>query len=410
MKIAIPICFRSNPFYSIFVSILSYSVLLHSHLLCSIYSILFYSNLFHCILYTDVHCASTLCLLSPSLCPWRVRERVWRELGQVRLLHLLENEEIIFSMLGILYCSSIVTHHLHPAEHGSLQTDECSSDEVSTATATAASEGEGGNGGTMVPSYRDSTTGHAEGSISITVTYCGVGSDRRAVEAWRKSMVLVSRAILEALSSLRSEADRMWLIVCIGLNQVAASIFTTCTCKHTQGQGQGEGQGERQRRFDFILDASQARLLTEVLSEEVHADWIVWGVMLAADCLFCSGEESHHFDKEIADNDACLQVEGEDATRIAASDTLDLMGLKASLLDYRARRDQMEATSATGPASASSSASVCAFLKDCHVTVTPSGSAAAQYVEMNLADLLALHRPNLIARTMDIDGDISFPR
>jgi hypothetical protein len=29
---------------------------------------------------------------------------------------------------------------------------------------------------------------------------------------------------------------------------------------------------------------------------------------------------------------------------------------------------------------------------------------------MNLADLLALHRPNLISRTMNIDGDISFPR
>jgi hypothetical protein len=322
----------------------------------------------------------------------------------VRLLHLLEDEEIIFSMLGILYCSSLVTHHLHPAERGSLQIDECSSDKVSTVTAASESDGiEGGNGGTMVPICRDSVTGHAEGSTSITVTYCGVGS----VEALSKSMVLVSRAILEALSSLRSEADRLWLMVCIGLNQVAASIFTTCTCKHTQGQGQGEGQGERLRRFDFILDASQGRLLTEVLSDEAHADWIVWGVLLAADCLFCSGERRHHLDKEIADNDACLQVEGEDATRIAAADTHDLMGLKASLLDYRARRYQMEAT---GPASASSSASVCAFLKDCHVTVTPSGSAAAQYVDMNLADLFALHRPNLISRTMDIDGDLSSPR
>jgi hypothetical protein len=350
-----------------------------------------------------VHCASTLCLLSPSLCPWRVRERVWRELGQVRLLHLLEDEEIICSILGILCCSSIVTDDLHPADLGSLQGVNYSTDAVAATTATAVSDSdgiEGGNGGTMVPSNGDSLTDHSERSPSITVTYCGIGSDRRAVEAGRKSMVLVSRAIIVALSSLRSEADQLWLIVCIGLNQVAASIFTTCTCKRTQRQGEGESQ----RRFVFFLDASQARLLTEVLSEETCADWIVWGILLSAESLF-NGEKSHLLDMETAVNGGCQEVEegGDDVQRITAADTHDLKGLRASLLDYRARRGQIGATNATRPLPVS--VSVCAFLKDCQVTVTPSGTAVAQYVDANLADLLALHRPHLAARAVDINSN-----
>ena len=50
--------------------------------------------------------ASVLCLLAtPGLFPWRVRERVWRETGAFRLLHLLEGdgkeEECILSSWGV---------------------------------------------------------------------------------------------------------------------------------------------------------------------------------------------------------------------------------------------------------------------------------------------------------------------
>ena len=88
----------------------------------------------------------------------------------------------------------------------------------------------------------------------------------------------------------------------------------------------------------------------------------------------------------------------------------DLEGLKASLLGFRTRREQIGATCAIStttiasainpspvPMSVSVSVSVWAFLKDCHVTVTPSGSGALQCVDSTLAALLSLHRPHLTA-------------
>ena len=391
---------------------------------------------------------------------------MWRELGQVRLLHLLEDEEIVCSMLGILYCSSVVAHSLPHADSVASLKDHFSSEVVATlaptdtaaaATTTAIAatavtntllESDGVEGEyrrTVASDIGDMNTGQAEGTTSITVTYCGVGSDKGAVEAGRKSMVLVSRAILEALSSLRSEGDQMWLIVCIGLNQVAASIFTSCTYKHTQRQGQrqGEGEGEVQgegqrqgqgeRQFDFVLDASQARLLTEVLSERAYADWIVWGVLLAVESLFHTGERRRHSDIEKAANcgDKEGEVEAEGGERGGEvgegkgegkgggrgrgemTRRHDLEGLKASLLGFRTRREQIGATCAIAaptaaptiasainpspvPMSVSVSVSVWAFLKDCHVTVTPSGSGALQCVDSTLAALLSLHRPHLI--------------
>ena len=48
------------------------------------------------------HCASVLVLLSPLLSPWRLRERVWRHLADLRLLHLAEDQRLIKALLPIL--------------------------------------------------------------------------------------------------------------------------------------------------------------------------------------------------------------------------------------------------------------------------------------------------------------------
>ena len=49
-----------------------------------------------------VHCGSVLVLLSPLLSPWRLRERVWRHLADLRLLHLVENPGLIEALLPVL--------------------------------------------------------------------------------------------------------------------------------------------------------------------------------------------------------------------------------------------------------------------------------------------------------------------
>lgn len=125
-----------------------------------------------------MHCVSVLCLLSPWVSPWRVRERVWRELGEIRLLHLLENKKLILSMIGLLQ---------YPQERG-----------------------------------REGREGREErGSSSSS----GGGKDSR--DGSSKTMLLVSKAILGAFSCLRAEEDKDWMIVSVGLYHIAASIFST---------------------------------------------------------------------------------------------------------------------------------------------------------------------------------------
>ena len=142
--------------------------------------------------------------------PWRVRERVWRELGQIRLLHLLEHEELILSMIGLLH---------FPQEVMGVQT-----------------------------------------RASTTVT----GRDGSS-----KTMLLVSKAILEALSILRADEDKDWMLVSVGLYHIAASIFSK------------DGNSA-----SSCMTTPQLRALTHMVSDCSIADWVVYGVLQAADRFF----------------------------------------------------------------------------------------------------------------------------
>jgi hypothetical protein len=103
---------------------------------------------------------------------------VWRELGEIRLLHLLENKVLILSMIGLLR---------YPQEIG---------------------RGVGREG-------RGSSSSSSGG---------GGGNDSR--DRSSKTMLLVSKAILGAFSCLRAEEDKDWMIVSVGLYHIAASIFS----------------------------------------------------------------------------------------------------------------------------------------------------------------------------------------
>ena len=145
--------------------------------------------------------------------PWRVRERVWRELGQIRLLHLLEHEELILSMIGLLH---------FPQEIVRVQT-----------------------GGSATVTGRSSRDGSS------------------------KTMLLVSKAILEALCILRADEDKDWMLVSVGLYHIAASIFSK------------DGYSA-----SSCMTIPQHRALTNMVSNCSIADWVVYGVLKAADRFF----------------------------------------------------------------------------------------------------------------------------
>ena len=50
----------------------------------------------------QVHCGAALVLLAPLVAPWRVRERVWRHFGELRVLHLLEDAALLEGLLPLL--------------------------------------------------------------------------------------------------------------------------------------------------------------------------------------------------------------------------------------------------------------------------------------------------------------------
>ena len=66
-----------------------------------------------------VHCGSVLVLLSPLLSPWRLRERVWRHLADLRLLHLVEDQHIIAALLPVLETPPPFSPPPLPATHPS---------------------------------------------------------------------------------------------------------------------------------------------------------------------------------------------------------------------------------------------------------------------------------------------------
>ena len=216
--------------------------------------------------FTDVHCVSVLALLSPTLSPWRVRERVWRELGELRLLHLLEDSDLILSMLGLLDASRVEV--VPPVvQRGS------GSGSASTTTATAAVENGGGVDKAIDPAtVSSSSTKGTSTAVAVTVAVAPSG-----LSASSPTMLLVSKAIIDTLCSLRSEEDKDWLIASIGLYQVSSSIFM-----------------RSDQYSPIVVNVKQFRLLTELLENQKIPDWIVIGTLLAASYSLsqpCKGED-----------------------------------------------------------------------------------------------------------------------
>ena len=216
--------------------------------------------------FTDVHCVSVLALLSPTLSPWRVRERVWRELGELRLLHLLQDPDLIISMLGLLDASKVEVV-LPVVNRGS----GSASASTTTATAVAAVE----NGG-VVDKAIDPATTSSSSNKATAVPVAGTVAPS-GLSASSPTMLLVSKAIIDTLCSLRSEEDKDWLIASIGLYQVSSSIFM-----------------RSDRNSPIVVNVKQFRLLNELLENQKIPDWIVIGTLLAASYSLsqpCKGED-----------------------------------------------------------------------------------------------------------------------
>lgn len=217
--------------------------------------------------------------------PWRVRERVWRELGQIRLLHLLEHEELILSMIGLLH---------FPQEVMGLQT-----------------------------------------GVSPTVT--GRGSR----DGSSKTMLLVSKDILEALCILRADEDKDWMLVSVGLYHIAASIFS-----------------KYGNSASSCMTTPQFRALTNMVSDCSIADWVVYGVFQAADRFFgcdaatdegtivpCKEEEKEEEGKKVEaikdeEKEERKEMVGYDGTkqRAGAGQVQGLTGLQERFKRYHAER------------------------------------------------------------------------
>ena len=202
---------------------------------------------------------------------------MWRELGELRLLHLLEDPSIIRSLLGLLDTSDVV----FPLNKGTNHTPT-DTNNIDTVLIHNSSDG---------ASYSDSkgdALGHLS-SITATATASsstgdqminsrGVSSSAKGKERQKQSrnstLVLVAKAIIETLSTLRSEGDNGWIVVSIGLYHISSSIFNTSP----------------ENNFITVND-SQQRLLSDLLQNQKVADWIVLGVLLAADAFLLHGIE-----------------------------------------------------------------------------------------------------------------------
>lgn len=265
---------------------------------------------------------------------------MWRELGEIRLLHLLENKALILSMIGLLQ---------YPQERGS----------------------EGGGG-------------KERGSSS------GAGKDSR--DGSSKTMLLVSKAILGAFSCLRAEEDKDWMIVSVGLYHIAASIFSSDSTAASP-----------------TITAPQHRALTNMLSDCSTADWVVCGVLQAAD-RFLSNEAStdrtvHAQCEEGGDNSEGLRtdhVQGLTGLRERISQYHeDRIRAPAPLSELALLRAQLRAppvsvASVPAPPSALPSASVSSAVVELDTGVTDRTEQRVHGAEGTLKDLLLLHRPHLL--------------
>ena len=214
---------------------------------------------------------------------------MWRELGELRLLHLLEHSTLIGSVLGLLDTAEVV----FPLRQGSLLSSTDTSKSISAPLIGAenpsnsvAAVGYDSNAGAAHPvlllishatdatatdnatAPTGTTSGCRESSV-VTVKSLVVADVRgkeRLKQARNSTMVIVAKAIIDALGALRSEGDKGWMAVSIGLYHISSSIFM------------------RNNENNFItVNNSQFRLLTDLLFNERVSDWIVLGILLAAD-------------------------------------------------------------------------------------------------------------------------------
>lgn len=97
------------------------------------------------------------------------------------------------------------------------------------------------------------------------------GTGRGSRDGSSKTMLLVSKAILEALCILRADEDKDWMLVSVGLYHIAASIFSK------------DGN-----TASSCMTTPQLRALTNMVGDCSIADWVVYGVLQAADRFFGS--------------------------------------------------------------------------------------------------------------------------
>ena len=269
--------------------------------------------------------------------PWRVRERVWRELGEIRLLHLLENKVLILSMIGLLQ---------YPQERGG---------------------GEAGKG---------------RGSSSSSSS--GAGRDCR--DGSSKTMLLVSTAILGAFSCLRAEEDKDWMIVSVGLYHIAASFFSTDSTAASSA-----------------ISAPQHRALINMLSDCSTADWVVCGVLLAADRFFASTDRAIHAEgRDISEGQRADRMQGltglreridqyhEDRIR-APTPLRELTLLRVQLCTL-----PISVAFVPVPLPALPSTSVSSVVVGQNVGVSDRVEQRVPGAEGTLKDLLLFHRPHLL--------------
>ena len=348
----------------------------------------------------DVHSTSVLCLLSPTLSPWRVREKVWRELGQLRLLHLLESESIIDSLLGLMECSAITMLQLRdsrptvgiPSDSAIEHCSATSSTNVLTHAVVAAdvpvdvtveASERCANPVTLytpTDSSRRNSIVNGDSSNS-SISNSKSSKSRSACPGPLKTMMLVSKAILDSLCRLRSDEDQHWHIVSLGLYQVAASLFSVSTLEGEQG------------RALLTTNTAQGRMLVEVLQDVSVPDWTVTGVVLAAHCFF-SGHRAHTGESEIESGVGMF---------------LETDMLRKSFREYRQQRRLMDDSSSASPLclvgsvlNAPTTQPRPLFVDEVLILFPKAegeeckGEGKGEGRALSLRDVIAMHRPHLV--------------
>ena len=205
---------------------------------------------------------------------------MWRELGELRLLHLLEDPSMIRSLLSLLDTSEFVFPLNSGTNHLPIDIKHISTVPIRTDFDTASRSGSNSDAPGHLSSINVSASvsaGAADPLMNSRGASSNVKGNERQKQARNSTLVLVAKAIIETLSTLRSEGDRVWVVVSIGLYHISSSIFNISPAN----------------KF-ITVNESQHRLLTDLLQNQNVADWVVLGVLLAADAF-----ASHGIEKEV---------------------------------------------------------------------------------------------------------------